>query len=351
MRELDREPRSVAIVRARTGLGDLLCGVPALRALRARLPRARVVLITFAEMAPVVDRQRAHVDELLPFPGWPGIPERPPRRHEIRGFLERCRERRFDLAVQMYGGRRAANEVVERLGARRTAGFSVSGTRPEPPADRFLRYPVHLHEIDRHLALMQLLGAPSLGRRLEFPIGPDDENEAAAVRVRHGLGNYVVLHPGATSSSRRWPPERFAIVGDALAADGLRVAVTGVPGEDRATGAVVAAMRCPAADLCGATSLGAFAALLRDARLLVCSDTGAAHLAAATGTPAVVAFLSGDPVRWSHPGHRVARVAVGCNPCGHLDCPIDHRCAERLPAARVLADARALLAAPPAESP
>jgi ADP-heptose:LPS heptosyltransferase len=347
MRELDREPASVVILRARTGLGDLLCSVPALRALRARLPRAHVALITFAEMAPVLERQRRHVDELLPFPGWPGIPERPPRRAALPVFLARCRERRFDLALQMYGGRPAANDVVERLGARRTAGFFVPGTQPEPPRDRFLPYPAHLHEIDRHLELMALLGARSAGRRLEFPIEPGDEREAAAIRRRHGLGDYVVLHPGATSSSRRWPPQRFAAVGDALAADGFGVAITGVAGEERTTGAVVAAMRAPAADLCASTSLGAFAALLRDSWLLVCSDTGAAHLAAATRTPAVVAFLSGDPVRWSHPGHRVARVAVGCNPCEHLDCPIDHRCAGRLTAGEVLAEARALLGTSP----
>src|SRR5919206_2243168 len=150
LRELDREPARIAILRARTGLGDLLCSVPALRALRARLPNAHIALITFAEMAPVVERQRAYVDELLPFPGWPGIPERPPRRREIAPFLASCRERRFDLAVQMYGGRPAANDVVERLGARRTAGFFLAGPEPEPPPDRFLRYPAHLHEIDRH---------------------------------------------------------------------------------------------------------------------------------------------------------------------------------------------------------
>src|SRR4051794_37665116 len=80
---LDGEPRSIAVVRLRTGLGDLLCGVPGLRALRARLPAAHVALITYPEMGPIVERQRAYVDELIPFPGDPGIPERPPRTAEI----------------------------------------------------------------------------------------------------------------------------------------------------------------------------------------------------------------------------------------------------------------------------
>ena len=344
VRELDREPRSVALVRPRTGLGDLLCSVPAVRALRARLPDAHIALITFPEMGPVVARQRRYVDELLSFPGWPGIPERPVDSDAVPAFLTRCAERRFDLALQMYGARPAANAVTEALGARRTAGFFTPGGWGPPSLDSFLPYPEHLHETERHLRLMELLGAPAAGRALEFPVTGEDRDEAARVRGHHGLeSDYVLVHPGATSASRRWPPEHFAAVADALAADGLRLAVTGVRGEEAVTGAVTGATRAPVADLCGATSLGGFAALLRDARLLICSDTGAAHLAAAVGAPAVVVFLSGDPVRWSHPGHRAARVPVGCNPCPHLVCPIDHRCATRLPVAAVLAEARAAL--------
>jgi ADP-heptose:LPS heptosyltransferase len=343
IRELDREPRSVAVVRLRTGGGDLLCGVPALRALRARLPEARISLVTFPEMAVVVERQAAYVDELLPFPGWPGIPERPPRPARISRFLAACRARRFDLAIQAYGARAAAGEVTARLGARRTAGFCAPGALRPPPGGGFLPYPEHLHEIDRQLALMQRLGAPARGRHLEFPMSGHDDDEAAALRTVAALDDYAVLHPGATAASRRWPAERFAAVGDALAADGLGVAVSGTPPERRLTADVVAAMRSPAVDLAGRTTLGGFAALLRDAALLVSSDTGAAHLAAAVGTPAVVCFLAGDPTRWAHAGHRVARIDVGCNPCPHLECPIDHRCAERLRPGRVADLARSAL--------
>jgi ADP-heptose:LPS heptosyltransferase len=344
VRELDFEPESIALVRLRTGLGDLLCSVPAVRALRARLPGAHIALITFAEMAPVVARQRCYVDELLSFPGWPGIPERPVDSAAVPRFLEECAHRRFDLAIQMYGARPAANEVTASLGARRTAGFFTPGAWAPPSLDSYLPYPEHLHEADRHLALMEMLGAPAAGRGLEFPLTGEDRHEAAVVRERHRLGaDYVLVHPGATSASRRWSPARFARVADGLASEGLQVAVTGVRGEEDVTCAVTSAMGSAGADLCGATSLGGFAALLAGARLLVCSDTGAAHLAAALGVPAVVVYLSGDPVRWSHPGHRAARVEVGCNPCPHLECPIDHRCATLLTPAAVLAEAHATL--------
>jgi ADP-heptose:LPS heptosyltransferase len=121
---LDDEPDSIAVVRLRTGLGDLLCTVPGLRALRRRLPRARVALVTFPEMAAVVDRMRPWVDELIAFPGYPGIPERPPRRSQLPRFFAAMHAREFDLALQMYGASAAARDVTERLGARRAGGAS-----------------------------------------------------------------------------------------------------------------------------------------------------------------------------------------------------------------------------------
>jgi ADP-heptose:LPS heptosyltransferase len=335
------EPRSVALVRLRVGLGDLLCTVPALRALRARLPHARLVLITFAEVGPIVERLVPRV-ELLAFPGWPGIPERPPDLEAIPAFLAAARAERFDLALQAYGANPAANEVTAALGARRVGGFFEPGTLAAcPDLDLHLPYPKTEHEVVRHLALAAHLGAPPVGEELDFPLTPQDEEQATAVRSSAGLRDgeaYACVHPGATSSSRRWPTDSFAAVADALADRGLRVLVTGVAGEEERTAAVVGAMRHPAIDLCGRTTLGGFAALLDRAALLVASDTGAAHLAAARRVSSVTVFLSGDPRRWSYPDrrHAVARVQVECNPCHHLECPIDHRCAGRLTVRDVL---------------
>ncbi len=332
---LDPDVRSVLLVRLRVGLGDLLCGVPALRALRRARPHLHVALLTWAEMAPVVDRFDAYVDELVPFPGWPGIPERPPDRAALAGFLAAVREREIDVALQVYGDRPEANHVTEAIGARRTGGFHDPARFPADPATH-LPYPHSMHEVHRHLSLFQHLGVPPAGEELEFPVTAADRAEAGAVA---GPGPYAVVHPGATSSSRRWRPERWAEVGDALAADGLRVLVTGVPGEEALTAAVAGAMRAPALDACGATSLGGFAALLEGAELLASTDTGTAHLAVAVGTPSVTVFQSGDPRRWAglrRDRHRVARADVGCNPCPHLDCPIDHRCATEVTAAAVL---------------
>jgi ADP-heptose:LPS heptosyltransferase len=351
----DPAVRRVAVVRLRVGLGDLLCSLPALRRLRAARPDVAVTLVTWPEVAPVVARMGDAVDDLLPFAGDPDVPDRPPGRRPDpaaeRRFTAAARERRFDLALQMYGDRPGANRVTASLGARLTGGFAPAGWMPPPGTEHLhLPYPRDVHETERHLRLLEHLGLPpGSPPAAGFPVTADDEAEAAAVRARAGLapGRYVVLHPGASSPTRRWPAARYAEVGDALAADGWSVALTGTTGERALTAAVAGQMRAPAADLAGATGLGGLAVLLRDAAVLVGNDTGSAHLAAAVGGRSVTVFLAGDPVRWSYAGARSRAVAaaVPCAPCPHLRCPIEFRCAATVPPAAVLAAARELLGA------
>ena len=348
---LDASVRRVLLVRLRVGLGDLLCTVPAVRALRAARPDLHVALATWPEMSAVVARMAAWVDELVPFPGAPGIPERTPD-GTLPQWSASMVARRWDLALQAYGDNPAASAVTASTGARRVGGFAPTGAVGLDPA-LHLPYPHALHEAERHLRMLEHLGLPpGAPRHLEWPLTAEDERAAEQAAAQAGLptGAYAVLHPGATSASRRWPVERFAEVADGLAAAGLAVAVGGVAGEAATTRSLVAACRAPVADLTGRTSLGAYAALLRDAAVVVANDTGTAHLTAAVGGRVVTLFLSGDPVRWRHPPQlqTVVREPVGCNPCPHLTCPIDHRCALRISAARVLAQALNLAGLAPA---
>ena len=228
------------------------------------------------------------VDELVPFPGAEGIPERPPD-GTLPAWLAEQRARGWDLALQAYGDNPAANAVSGAVGARLSGGFAPTTSTGLDPA-LHLPYPHALHEVERHLRLLEHLGLPTgASRALEWPLTAQEEAEAAAL----GLGHYAVLHPGATSASRRWPVERFAAVARGLAGAGLTVAVGGVPSERATTAALIAAAGVPVVDLTGRTSLGAYAALLRDAAVTVANDTGTAHLSAAVGGRVVTLFLSG----------------------------------------------------------
>ncbi len=135
----------------------------------------------------------------------------------------------------------------------------------------------------------------------------------------------VVVHPGAAFAARRWPAERFAAVAAALRDRGERVVVTGGPGETSLARRVAdLAGLGAAADLSGRTPLPELAALVAAARLVVCGDTGVAHLATAFRTPSVLLFGPTPPGRWGPPDraeHRVLWAGRHGDPHGREPCP------------------------------
>jgi ADP-heptose:LPS heptosyltransferase len=332
----------IAVVRA-LQLGDLLCIVPALRALRAAHPAARIALVGLPWARQFVARFSRYLDDFIEFPGFPGMPEKRCDAAALPRFFERMHQERFDLALQMHGDGRLMNPLTVLMGADRSAGFYASGRyRPD---EGFIDWREGEHEVLRYLRLMEHIGAPSKGSHLEFPLAEADWREFNQLRL--GDLRYAVLHPGSQLSSRRWPAERFAEVGDALSVEGLRVILTGTRAEAPLTGWVRAAMCEPPIDLAGRTSLGGLAALIGRARLVVSNDTSVSHIAAAMRTPSVVISCGADPRRWAPLNrelHRVLHHEIECRPCAHRDCPIGHPCALAIAPYHVLAEALRLAA-------
>lgn len=346
----------VAVFRA-LQLGDMLCAVPALRALRASLPRAHITLVGLPWAADFVARFPHYLDAFIPFPGFPGLPEQAVRLNDIAPFIAHLQAQRFDLALQMHGDGRLTNALVRCFGAAAYAGFypahdvaanDASSNRANgnqateidaaaglPP--HHMPFPSDGTEVDALLALMYRLGATPTAdaARMEFPLPARDRAELAVLmrtqtemqigkpRDDAGANPYVCIHPGARGHTRRWHAHAFAAVADALHARELRVVLTGSAAERELVAAVQAHMRAPALNLCGRTTLGTLAALIADARLLVCNDTGVSHLAAATRTPSVVVVTGSDPTRWSpadRTRHRVLAHPIACRPCAYDRC-------------------------------
>lgn len=346
-------PERLAVLRA-LQLGDLLCAVPALRALRHAFPDTEITLVGLPWARDFAARFAHLVDGFLEFPGWPGLPERPVDLAGVPRFLEQAQAARFDVAVQLHGSGGLTNPLVVAMGARLNAGFYVEGNLcPDP--HRFLPWPQQGHEIERCLALIAFLGVPTAGTTLEFPLRAADLEAAAWTMTAHGLrpGEYVCVHPGARLPSRRWPAAAFGAVAAQLARLGLRVVLTGTADERAVTHAVAGAAGCDVVDLAGATPLGTAAALIGGARLLVCNDTGVSHVAAALRVPSVVVCCGADPYRWAPldaARHRLLFHPVSCRPCAYAECPIGHPCAAGVSASAVIDAAVTLLDAPPARA-
>lgn len=343
---LEPPPRRVAVVRA-LNVGDLLVAVPALRALRRALPGARITLVGLPWAAEMVRRFPRDLDDLLPFPGFPGIEEAPFDAGRLVACLEDARGRAFDLAIQMHGSGRSSNAFTRMLGARRTAGFVTAGDASG--LDFPVPYVDGRHEVHRYLDLVAFLTGVAGDDRLEFPLEPADRDEVARY-VGPAPAPYLVVHPGSRAASRRWMPERFAAVALTLAREwGLDVVVSGGPGEgplvDHVRGLLPWRTRRVPVDI----GLGGLAALLAGARIVISNDTAAAHLANAVGAPSVVIYGSADVARWGPldtSRHRTLFVPMACRPDHCRPCPFDHRCLAAITPDAVVAAARELLARP-----
>jgi ADP-heptose:LPS heptosyltransferase len=309
----DRVPADgrIVVFRALPGLGDLLCAVPSLRAIRRARPDIEISLIGLPATAPLARRFGRYVDRFFAFPGFPGLPDRTPDIRHVPGFLAAMQDWEFDLAIQLHGSGDLTNSIVALLGARAMAGHYPETQRPLD--DRgFLPWAESCSEIRRGLKLMAHLGWSSDDETLEFPVDAFGEAELLALDGREVLDRpYVVVHPGAASPDRRWPAAAFADVADHLARDGYGIVLTGTADERPVTTAVAATMHAPALDVAGRTSLDALAVVLRGASLLVSNDTGVSHLAAALRVPSVVVFRESSVERWAPLDRRLHRVARG----------------------------------------
>ncbi len=139
------------------------------------------------------------------------------------------------------------------------------------------------------------LGSRWKFRQCELPRDQGAEKQCDDWLRGKGLTDFALLNPGAGWGAKQWPAERYGLVAQQLAADGLKSLVNFGPGEEKlAEAAEVASAGTAEAVGCTLTEL---IALTRRARLFIGGDTGPMHLAAALGIPVVAIFGPTDPAR------------------------------------------------------
>jgi ADP-heptose:LPS heptosyltransferase len=301
--QLAGEIRKIIVFRA-LQLGDMLCAVPAIRALKKAYPNATITLAGLPWAKSFTQRFNHYFDDFIWFPGFPGLPEQPVNPPEFPRFLNAVQERHFDLALQMQGNGTLVNPMMELFGSRLTGGYYVENDYRCNEA-YFMTYPDFGSEIERHLLLMNFLGIPSDGVQLEFPLTPQDQKDFDAMNLPIEKKLYVCIHPGSRGTWRQWPVEYFAAIADECAEKGYQVVVTGTKDELDIANSVMRHMKNAAINAAGKSSLGAIGLLIQNAALLVSNCTGVSHIASAVKTPSVVLSMDGEPERWGPMDKRI----------------------------------------------
>jgi len=346
-------------------IGDLLFTTPALRALRAAWPQARITALVGPWGRDVVERN-PHLDQVLtcPFPWF----SRQPKASLIEPYqllwaeARRLRAHEFDVAIVLRFDHWWGALLATLAGIPVRVGYDIPECRPF--LTLAVAYVPGRHEVEQNLALIEAVLTDAGCRmhdtrpKLEFEPTAGEQEFAARYLAQHSVRGddlLVGLHPGAGAPVKLWRTEAFAQVADALSREhGARILITGSAEEVALARAIAERMTASPIIAAGQTSVGQLAALMAHCRLVIGVDSGPMHLAVAQGVPTVHLYGPVDHRTfgpWGDPSrHRVILSHLPCIPCNRLDYAphelADHPCVREITVDQVLEAAEALLKPP-----
>jgi lipopolysaccharide heptosyltransferase II len=335
-------------------MGDVLMTSPAIRALKEAPPRPWITLLTSPAGA-AVSPMLPEVDSCWTYEAlWmKATAPRSNRRADLE-MIEGLRSAEFDAAVIFTVFSQSPlpaallcylAEILLRLAHCRENPYQLlTDWVVDPETGGALR-----HEVRSQLDLVATIGAypnhERLSLRVPEPARRRGKDLLQSLRI-NDEANWVVIHPGASAPSRRYPPVSFSEVARRLSLeDRCRVIFTGGESERGLIASIQAGMGAPSYSLAGDLSLAELAAVIEMAPLLISNNTGPVHISAAVGTPVVDLYALTNPQHtpWLVPS-RVLNHDVPCQPCYKSICPeVHHHCLRLVKPIEVLRAARELL--------
>ncbi len=328
-KRFDRSVVRNILVRADNWVGDAVMGLPALEGLRHVFPGSSISVLAKPWVAPLFEGHPA-VDKVIPFRKGEGAFANP---GEVVRVVRLIRRHRFDLAVLFPNSFEAALLVY--LGrVKYRLGYNTDG-RGFLLSHRVIRSKeiLKVHQIEYYLYLLRAMGWKAISKDPSLHVMQEYRDAAGNLLLSAGIRNgdiLVGLAPGAVfGDAKRWPPERFAKIGDwAIQRWGAKIVLMGSPGEVDICNRVSRSMAHRPIDFCGRTRLGEAMGVIGQCDFFVTNDSGLMHISAALGVPTVVVFGSTDAVTTGPrgPKTRIVKHDIDCAPCLKSKCPTDHRC-------------------------
>jgi lipopolysaccharide heptosyltransferase I len=315
-----------------SAIGDVIHTLPSLWSLRAHFPEAHITWLVEESAADLVTGHPALNRVLVAHrKTWLKDLRAGRVQHAFSGFLRFTRElrdTRYDLVIDFQGLIKSAVWVLLARGVRKV-GFGPGMEHAEYSYlvlnERVPAVDMNRHAIDRSLLLLKAIGVPPVEIRYTLPVSTQHDTEAAGLLSACGVraeDRLVAMNPMARWPTKLWEPDYFAALADRLEGEGICVVFTGAPEDAPALDEIGRSMTRRHRRLDGKTSLNTLAALYRRAQLVLTTDSGPMHLAAAVGTPVVALFGPTAPWRTGPygPNNVVLRADLTCSPCFKKQC-------------------------------
>lgn len=320
-------------------LGDVLMTTPAIRAIKGTDPQRHITLLTSGSGAAVA-HLIPEVDEVIVYNApWTNLGAAANSTPDHR-LITQLKEAQFDAAaiftVYSQNPLPAAclcylADIPLRLAYCRENPYRLlTHWERESEPQNGVR-----HEVRRQLDLVRAVGYSTANEQLSLHV-PHAACLNVAMRLEHmGISAeqpWIVVHPGSTAASRRYPAEHFAAAAHTLVQQcGYQLIFTGVHSEQELVESIRTQMDAPSHSLVGQLNLAEMAALLSLSPLLISNNTGPVHMAAALGTPVVDLYALTNPQHtpWQVP-HRLLFHDVPCKYCYRSVCPEGHHHCLRL---------------------
>jgi lipopolysaccharide heptosyltransferase I len=299
-----------------SSLGDIIHGLPVLKALRNKWPDAKISWVVKDVYVDILNGNPL-IDELI-------LLIKSSLTTSIFSFRKKLRHGSFDLAVDMQGLFRSGL-IAFLSGATVRIGFSNARELASLFYTHKVDPPLNLHAVDRNLKLAAALGCEV--QEIEFPINFNRETEQEALGFLQKIQldtrrPLVTLVPGARWEKKRWPLHSFSRLGDLLIQKmGAGIIVAGSRQENGLIHEVRSAMKNPSAEAVD-FSLTKLTALLTKSDVVVTNDSGPMHIAVAMGTPVVALFGPTDPARTGPYTKKCLTILrdLECMPCFRKQC-------------------------------
>lgn len=331
-----------------SAIGDVIHTLPALNAIRQHYPDARITWLVEEAAYDLVEGHEA-LNRVL-------VSKRKRWLKALRGpgcfkavkeaynFLKELRDTRYDLILDFQALLKSGILIALAKGERKV-GFGRGLEHMEHSYiflnERIPAVDMEHHALSRGLMLLNALGIPTPEVEYKLPLFDNDYQKVDDLLRQSDFENpqqITAIHPAAKWATKLWSHHKFAQLADSLIEQfGSGIVFTGSPSDCSTLDDIVSKMRGRAANLAGETTLKVLAALYSRAQMVVSTDTGPMHLAAAVGTPVVALFGPTAPWRTGPYGsvHQIVGADMECAPCFKRHCETTE-CMDQISVAQVL---------------